>query len=467
MSLLKSKSFWNGVLAAVIISAVCASSMAFAPEGMRLWKPYQPEQFGGQRRDADGVYGSVSAIIWKVDSPRNINNDNVDPTGSIRTNFIDTDFGLGTRVTFGNRLGHWGWLVRGYGISGLGGSLDREGYSWFRPAATPPYPRVIRVINNPTGGGFAWDIVEGVVDYISDIKNVMNGKTKLSTSVDIIDLELLGTYRAHPFKWGNLELSAGARYWDFKDRLQLSHEVTNNVYAYSYYEGAAFSAADSFTIIVANTRGELETVGINNSSNNNNRLNNDPEPLILTVEDMYKRQARNTIVGPQVGMSVSRRNKRWTFGADAAFIAGINNQSFRYYQGTEVRFGAINRYNQSNNSSGNRGGSGDDASNLSVPQLLALEFGTISPVVTAMGRARRTVFSPGADMQLWTKWQWTDAVGIKLGFDSTIFNRIVRGEDIYVVDPPALSTALPTLAINSKGRTVITYGINIGLEIKR
>ncbi len=82
MSLLKSPLkglLFTGALYAVLFAT---AGSALALDGGRLWKPYQPEEFGGGRRMNDGVYGELSAILWKVSKPKNLTS----LSDSIKTN---------------------------------------------------------------------------------------------------------------------------------------------------------------------------------------------------------------------------------------------------------------------------------------------------------------------------------------------------------------------------------------------
>ncbi|MDR3183288.1 MAG: hypothetical protein LBT89_10305, partial [Planctomycetaceae bacterium] len=124
MTTLKRNSLLTGIAAVLI--CVLAGSL-FAQDGsLRLWKPYSPESFGGSRRSNDGVYGAIDMIYWKVDGPRNI------PllADMLYAQELSSDFQFGTRITFGNRRGHHGWLFSGYSLPGSEASVEANGYTW-------------------------------------------------------------------------------------------------------------------------------------------------------------------------------------------------------------------------------------------------------------------------------------------------------------------------------------------------
>ena len=113
-------------LAAGLLLAMVLSDTTSAVFDGRFFKPYQPGQFGGNRRSPDGVYAAVEMLYWKVDDLRG----NIFRQGhnqNLNTSKIPSDFRLGTRITFGNRSKHHGWRFTGYGGSGFGGSFEQSG----------------------------------------------------------------------------------------------------------------------------------------------------------------------------------------------------------------------------------------------------------------------------------------------------------------------------------------------------
>ncbi|MCL2744695.1 MAG: hypothetical protein FWE67_12670 [Planctomycetaceae bacterium] len=487
MSLLKSKSFWNGVLAAVIISAVCASSMAFAPEGMRLWKPYQPEQFGGQRRDADGVYGGIDAICWNLSKlkfgreaihtpPLNLLTTGDAPIDTVSyITDIDLDFRFGTRVTVGNYMGHHGWRFTGYQISDITRAHENAALTW--------------------NSG----IYLGVIDWI----NVMSPVVKISSTTTVTNLDLDYTYRTHPFKWGGIELYAGAKYWEFDNEFSHANAIYHNIYFYrNRPEGWLTLDGPSVT--------QVRTW-----------LNETPPYALVELAVRTQQQVKNRMVGPNFGFDLTRRNKRWTFGTGGSVFLGMNNQSFTFDQCSEVSARELGNAATTNNRNQNFspvGGAeeinlGGDPPNggfqgLAIAEMVALQQqGTgLNPGQLAdyyHWHRTRTLFSPGANLHLSAKWQWTDAFGIKFGFDSTIRSHVNDGGDFDVtrnmvwvqnpnynpllpldpdgplVSPVPSNVATPAnplhisaqdgynISIRDKGSTVILYGFSIGLEIRR
>ena len=112
---------------------------------------------------------------------------------------------------------------------------------------------------------------------------------------------------------------------------------------------------------------------------------------------------------------------------------------------------------------------------------------------TSQWSRNRTVFSPGAGFQFSAKWQWTDAVGIKVGIDANIMSNVARGgtlvaKSTYHTEVTPMFIRAPNkpsaweftdhnvtrtrneevdFSLRSKGETIILYGISLGLEVRR
>ena len=192
------------------------------------------------------------------------------------------------------------------------------------------------------------------------------------------------------------------------------------------------------------------------------------------------------MVGPNLGFDLTRRNNRWTFGTGASIFLGVNNQSFFYHDRTHVNFTEGLESNSNNNSWWSY-----------VTSNVRTLYG-VSDVLdsdirnTTRWYRNRTVFSPGAGFQFSAKWQWTDAIGIKVGIDTNIMSNIARGSDLvakatYTEEVAPMFTRDANtgqweftdhnvsrkrdekvdFSLRSRGETLILYGISIGLEMRR
>ena len=466
MSFSKTKTFLaSGLLLAVTLTMVVTLS-AEDWDG-RLWKPYQPEQFGGSRRSADGVYGAIEMLYWKLDGPRNL----VQFNQILDVSELPTSFELGTRITFGNRRGHHGWLFSAYGLSGIGGSIADERISW-----------------DQQGTFERWYTYYWYRSYwyksVWNWMDVVDSKVELKSQSRVFNFDLSWTYRPHPFRWGEIEFFAGAKYWDLNDKLDYSDLGFNNVYIYYGWEDP-----DNVNPTTSVAVGTPTTATLYGRAYWYDFDDYTPIPMIIQLGQYRTQEATNRMVGPHLGCNITRRNSRWTFGAAPAVFLGVNNQSFTFRETASVRLNepptnaTMPAYTEMVDYD-----YVSEASNLTVGQLNSLkrmstEMEKLAP--TTYRKLHRSVFSPGVSLQLSAKWQWTDAVGIKFGFDSTIMNNVARGNDLVATpifvdengnrvsrDYANKSGDGPQrdgydFSLRSKGDVVILYGISIGLEMKR
>lgn len=504
MSLLKLKSFLTGLLLAIILAT---TSPASALEGMRLWAPYQSESFGGNRRSNDGFFALFDAIFWKVDGPKSIPIGYTNPDGSsgsrwaydgnktflqtnsMNTNNLGVDFTLGTRVEAGYRRGHHGWLFSGYGLSDCGGSFSSENGSivindpenlttyaiyeattgfneiWQKDGTFKSIPMsstdwtnsvdlsdgIPQVPIRDVGYLWAWfpiqwaDWLEGRLAPVP----LNFARASVTNSVDIMSLELMYSYRTHPFKWGDMEFFAGARFWDFDDKMTFLGQG----YEDPYYNSDVFEDEDDNS---SSSDEDNSGQGMSNS--------NSLGAWTVLADTQITGQVRNRIIGPQLGVKFQRRNARWTFGAEGRFMAGINNQSQTVsgYIGSNFINPELVPQIGGSTADGNSGGTNGPLQQQGV--LPYIPIGLHHSAQTFYHHRNKTYFSPGFELQLSAKWQWTDAVGIKLGFNSTIFDNIGRGAEVIeykIHDNGQL------FGIKVSKTAVITYGVNFGLDIRR
>ena len=356
------------------------------------------------------------------------------------------DFQTGTRVIFGYRTGHHGWRFTGYGISDIQGSVvQNESVDWNR-SGEYLRPQFFWVEQ------WMWmDILARSLQYKS--------------STTIHNLELAWTYRAHSLKWGELELFVGANYREINDRLSMYDKGDHKIVTAELSGISWVWGGDTDVITTSNTTW----------------------------------QVKNRMVGPNIGFDLTRRNRRWTFGGEASVFLGVNNQSFSFHDGTQMGSSSaiINTSSQPGGAEngGNTGSGSADAERIlrASSALSAYMRGTTN------FQRYRTVFSPGVGLQLSAKWQWTDAVGIKVGFDTNIMSNVARGGDL-IAESSFTETATPLFRFNeaaadgsgnvvgweyvganyertrnskadfslrSKDETMVLYGITIGLEFRR
>jgi len=506
MSPPKLNSLLTGVFVAILI-AVGGSAMA--QDGLRLWKPYSSESFGGGRRSNDGVYGSLSGIYWSFSTPKGgyigattVNGEDdtrwvyggnsfskvYAQTNSAKINMMGPTTTLGTRFEVGNRRGHHGWLVSGYGLPnqshqmsvqnismvirdegnltlqpmnvregtlsdssqvffGIGSGLemaehifvwDRGHNSLYDPTAPTgslyyPFANWQHIdgytASSVSGIGYLWgyfphnsSIFDSATGVLAPLP-ILFANTDIRVSTEHRSAEVMYTYRAHPFSWGAMELLAGARYWDLDDQFTFvgtgpgatGPGAPNNVNSY----GVVSVLAD----MTINARGE------------------------------------NRIVGPQVGIKLSRQNTRWTFGAEGRVMGGINAQTVKTEGYIATNYSpSLNGAFQPSEDKPFHGNDADVP--LWVP--IGLQYGN-----TNFGHKQtKTYFSPIVELRLSTDWQWTDAVSFFGAVDGMFAGNIARGVRVtdYVVHSDGTIFGIRG---NDRNTSIAVYGVEAGVKVRR
>ena len=509
MSPSKLNSLLTGVFA-VIMAAVSGS--AAAQDGLRLWKPYDSQSFSGGRRSNDGMYSSLSGIYWSISTPKggyigattadgkeetrwvysgNGFNKVYAQTNSVKINMVSPETSLGTRFEVGNRRGHHGWLVSGYGLpgqsqrmnvqnmsmtirdegnltlqpyvfphplTGIWGGLEIVGpegiYLWDRghntlydptaPANSQHYPFADwqyidgQSVQSITGIGYLW----GIFYHLTDLEGAVAGSAVIAplpiwfANADIkvssthMSVETMYTYRAHPFTWGSMELLAGARYWDFDDKFSF------------FGTGPGYNTVIGDTIIVGAQGNNVDDFGV-----------------LSVLSDMtINARAQNRLVGPQVGIKLSRQNARWTFGAEGRFMGGINAQTVK----TEGNIAANYDFNGFNTSSTQPA----DGHDLDTAQPMWMPIGLQYSNNNFGHKQTKTYFSPVVEFRVSADWQWTNAVSFFGAAEAMWAGNIARGVRVtdYVVQSDGTIFGIRG---NDRNTDIAVYGVEAGIKVNR
>ncbi|GHT18779.1 hypothetical protein FACS1894189_7070 [Planctomycetales bacterium] len=513
---------FNSLLVGIIIALVVAmTSSAMALDGMRLWKPYSPESFGGGRRSNDGMYASLSAVYWTISAPdggyigattASGKEDtrwafsalgNIEQTNSLKINMMGSGSSIGTRLEVGNRRGHHGWQLGVYGLPSQSqsisannismairdeGNYNIEPFLWeLSPANLPDdqvwsvdgrrisvWDRAANALHTPThttnsiwqhvqlfngglepieGIGYLWGMSRLQVSMGKDAEDrtivgefvyfyplpVLFGNAKVTNAAKHSSFELMYTYRPHPFSWGSMELLAGARYWELDDRFGF------------YGSNNPIESTSTNPTIDDTSGGDEDSGGTSGTTSTTTGFNR-----VSILSDMnVNARGINRIVGPQIGIKLSRQNSRWTFGLEGRFTAGINSQSIStegYIASAYDQLDIINL-----------GPFDYDADFPTDQSPIGLKNGPAS-----FGHKKNKVyFSPVLDLRLGADWQWTEAVSFFGAFDTMFADNIVRGS--RVTDYVVRSNPVTIFGVrgNDHNTSVLTYGVECGIRVRR
>jgi len=480
MSPTKLKSLLTGAFFAIVVVVLSSSVIA---SDLRLFKPYTPETFGGGRRGHDGVYGSISGIYWSISTPKGgyigatttsgkdetrwtYNGAKVfEQTNSVKINMMDPTTTLGTRFEVGNRHGHHGWFVSGYGLPNQSHRMNVQSmsmvvrdegnftyqpfapnasvwdvdratwYLWDRDSnsmysssgqnsSSAPYANWQAVdMYNIKGVGYLWGIIgwfgtdtaTGGTAYAGAFVPlpIWFEDVAIRVSSSHLSGELMYTYRPHPFTWGGMELLAGARYWEFDDKFG------------------------------------FEGIGPRYVNNPTSFLDG---PFSLLAGMSVNARATNRVFGPQVGMKLSRHNARWTFGAEGKFTAGINSQTVK----TQGFIGANYDFYDDNYIYD----PGDSNGHVVMP--IGLQHGNSN-----FGHKQtKAYFAPILEGRLSADWQWTSSVSFFGAVNGMVADNIARGVRTtdYVVKSDGTIFGIRG---NDRNTHVFMYGVEAGIKINR
>jgi len=455
----------NSLLTGAFFAIIIALGSSVVAQDYRLFKPYTAETFGGGRRGNDGVYGSVSGIYWSFSTPdggyigaTNAKGDEetrwvVDPnsrvyqqTNSVKIEMVEPMTTLGTRFEVGNRRGHHGWLVSGYGlpnqtqrmnVQNITMTIRDEGnltydvhdltmainqrwgaaeniFLWNRSTDSIDYSKPIDV-TRPFSVGYLWGYYQSVDRSLGVFAPlpIWFKDVAISTSASHRSAELMYTYRPHPFTWGSMELLGGARYWNFEDKFG--------------FFGTGPAGPDA---------GE--------EGNNTGYYG----PISVLSDMIIDAEGNNCIVGPQFGLKLNRHNARWTFGAEGKFTAGINAQTVKTQGYIATNFDYTENYNYQWENIG------------WMP--VGLQYNN-----TNFGhKETKTYFSPILEGRLSAEWQWTNAVSFFGAVNGMFADNIARGVRVtdYVVKSDGTIFGIRG---DDRNTCVFVYGVELGLKVSR
>jgi hypothetical protein len=261
-----------------------------------------------------------------------------------------------------------------------------------------------------------------------------NVDVKVSTTH--LSAETMYTYRAHPFTWGSMELLAGARYWEFDDKFGF----------FGYGPGGPGTGAIGNNVA---QDGEGDDNGVGFGS---------PGPLSILSDMTINARGINRVVGPQIGIKLSRSNARWTFGAEGRFMAGINAQTVT----TKGRIASNYDIDGHNTSAWWEPGGHTTDSGAPSWMPVGLQYSNQN-----FGHKKTQVyFSPVAEFRLGTDWQWTDAVSLFAAVDAMWADNIARGVRVtdYVVKSDGTIFGIRG---NDRNTQVAVFGVEAGVKVRR
>ncbi len=472
------------IIAGLCLALATTSTASAQISQMRLFSPFPDDQFGGGVYQHEGFYGSIGAGLVTLSQPgdqivgskkgteaqvvTNVipgsNNTTtftyVNQTNQMNTSQFRADWETATEFTVGNMIGHHGWEVKGTVItpqkndySGIYGGINIEDpavvdvssygangnyYVWNGKGAT-----LIDPINS--GGSYQigrlW-VIRGMnttgqtgQEYTGNDNNANGGSQnnyilmpmpinyetfEMQSKVNTWSVEAMYNYRFHPFRRGTLELLAGVRYTQFDGRFNFfGHANTKNTSSYSVTEVKILEKGG--TIMQDGT-------AIDNSSQEYDQYDYDATNSVgadLGYSD-WNFEANNHIVGPQVGLRYTISNNRWRFTGEGKYFAGFNRQNL-YGDGT-LGLKAMS----GSESVSSQGAEGSTNSGLNMSETGGVPMqAPLNTIANSFAYSKHhDVYTNGVEGKIEATWNWTQAVGFKVGYQMLYLDNIARASAI-------------------------------------
>ncbi|MBP3532240.1 MAG: BBP7 family outer membrane beta-barrel protein [Thermoguttaceae bacterium] len=463
------------IIAGLCLALATTSTASAQISQMRLFSPFPDDQFGGGVYQHEGFYGSIGAGLVTLSQPSDqivgspvgtsaqvvtnvipgsnstTNFTYVAQTNQMNTSQFRSDWETATEFAVGNMIGHHGWEVKGTVITpqknnyeGIYGGINIEDpavvdvssygtngnyYIWNGKGSTLIDPInsggsyqigrlwAIRGMNTigSSGQGYtdnqnnANDGGDGENKYIFVPMPITYETFEMQSKVNTWSVEAMYNYRFHPFRRGTLELLAGIRYTQFDGRFNFfGHANTENTSSYQITEVEILETNSSANVdnATTSTSQEYGSYDYENSST---------VGADLGYSD-WNFEANNHIIGPQVGLRYTISNNRWRFTGEGKYFAGFNRQNL-YGDGT-LGLKAM---------TGGEGGTNLDLSETGgVPT-----FAPLNTIANSFAYSKHhDVYTNGVEGKFEATWNWTQAVGFKVGYQMLYMDNIARASAI-------------------------------------
>lgn len=459
------------IIAGLCLALATTSTASAQISQMRLFSPFPDDQFGGGVYQHEGFYGSIGAGLVTLSQPSDqivgspvgtsaqvvtnvipgsnntTNFTYVAQTNQMNTSQFRADWETATEFAVGNMIGHHGWEVKGTVVtpqkneySGVYGGINIEDpavvdvssygtngnyYIWNGKGSTLIDPInsggsyqigrlwAIRSMNTIGSSGQGYTNNQNNSDTSGDNKYIfvpmpITYETfSMQSKVNTWSVEAMYNYRFHPFRRGTLELLAGVRYTQFDGRFNFfGHANTENTSSYQITEVQILETSNT-----ANVDNATTSTSQNYGSydyNNSSTVGAD-----LGYSD-WNFEANNHIIGPQVGLRYTISNNRWRFTGEGKYFAGFNRQNL-YGDGT-LGLKAMN--------------GGDSDLDLSETGGVPT-YAPLNTIANSFAYSKHhDVYTNGVEGKVEATWNWTQAIGFKVGYQMLYMDNIARASAI-------------------------------------
>ena len=514
MSLINMKTLMTALLLFLVI-AQCNIAPAQV-RSMRLWAPVRSDQFGGDARLREGMWGEVSYNYWMITKGKNRAIGWVDPSGKQSTSFngsafiprinnmstssLANDFSGGTTISIGNIHKHHGWELKTTimqaqrdSYQGTHGSMDIRDLatlqvlpmdahdSWFHAIGmngtfnilTPGGPGSQSYIN----GGFLWGwflLGGGAVGlpgtdtgYGLAPLPITFDRFKIDSKVSHWDVEANYIFRAHATRIGFFEFTGGVRYMQLDDTLGFTGwglpwrgdvliSIVDPTPSYGSGGGGGGTTDEVDVTEFYLQQGVLP--GTNRDYAYSGTI---VGPGTVLADSKWSFKAENHIVGPQAGIRyIKKCAGRWSLIADTKFLAGFNTQNLKSEGIMGSRTAGYNPQELSV-----VGSTGSDDILQGTGKIPWVPVGIMQNGREFRHTKTNTEFSPIIDFGLKAKWQFTDAIAFDIGYQGMYMDKTARAS---LVNSYEIDANGNIFGINDDvNQATWVQGVNFGISINR
>jgi len=360
---------------------------------MQLFAPPNLSTYGGPRRANQGAFFSIDGLYWAVSAPQvtTIGQPSEqgrevwygpDPEDSATQNNTHDTSILGAEVVSGQR--YEGGFI--YGHQGLLFSAWRLN-NQTQDIATTYMDMVFD--DREWGGELDYKHLDGYVDEEQTVIKplpVTFASANIRNRVHTWGVELSYLLRSNQMHSGGyFEFFVGARYLEFNDEFKVQ----------AYGDLVPVDLGDGTATPIVGDR----------------PMGDEPDAYLwrgTLANSLWYQEAKNHIIGPQIGARWFKHYGRWMLSTEGRFFAGYNSQTM--YQTGEV-------------------GSELDPGGVSEPGMLGPVPLSLGPT-TFTHHLRENEWSPGIEIRADLQWQWTRHVSFGAGWSGLWMDGIARASNL-------------------------------------
>lgn len=318
-------------------------------------------------------------------------NEEVVQTNTLNTSAMEAQYTYGDRIEFGRFKEHHGWVFSTYRLKRQANRFVSSGVSM--------------VFEDPPFGDTGNRFLEGIVG------------TMPSADPNGADIPIV---RNLPLTFDDVLVENWAEHWSCElSYVRRTHKLHHGGYLEWYFGARYFEFNDTFNVDARGARTDTSNVV--------------PFGTIL-ADSLWETTSDNHIIGPQIALRWSKRNKRWHISTEGRFTAGANFQNIRQ-----------------------RGTLGSELTPPGVegtPLLMA-------PTSFDHG-ANPVEFTPLVELRIDVRYGITQNIDLRAGWTGIWMDGIARASNM-------IDYRVPNMGIMTQynDQDVLIHGFNCGIDINR